>query len=313
MKTVVDWFKRWSSPHCTKRYYYALILSIGLLSALTARTVSSKTRAENKYERVSKALSTTSDVAYLGALRATAVENEREFITLMVHKLKTPAAVVQSYCDLLQRNWDEIDNLRRLNILSKIKGSAHEIMQSIDCDLELLNSESRGWKTECIWMPNVGECVRTIVEGLKVAYPTLEVLVAENDDTGARVDQRVLSIILGHLIDNGFSHGSNSHPISVVVRRKNDRFIDVSVISWGPKTRKPLAGHVFSKEYKGQEKDSGTGLGLWIASNYAHSMMSELSVCQYEEDSLRRTIFSLSIPAANNVSLDEAIAERKAQ
>jgi signal transduction histidine kinase len=56
---------------------------------------------------------------------------------------------------------------------------------------------------------------------------------------------------------------------------------------------------IFNRGRRGQSS-CGTGLGLWIAKNYAHSMAGELSFVQTDHDGQRRTTFMLSLPKLNN-------------
>ena len=252
-------------------------------------------------DRMATAVETTTHLAAREGLRASAAEQYQQmFFAAMVHQLKTPLQIISGNADNLVSYWERLPSEDRVAMMFEIIAGVHDMAELIDRNMDVVRSESDGWRAEISVIEDVEKQVESLVHHLQDTVPTLEYVGTGTPIHPVNADSRVLGIILKTLIENAQQHGVSTCPILVTVH-DSDRHVNISVTNWTSCSDK-LTDGIFQRGYRGKES-MGTGLGLWIVHNYAVSMSGEINHHQECDERGTRVTFGLSLPKATVISI----------
>lgn len=107
-------------------------------------------------------------------------------------------------------------------------------------------------------------------------------------------DEMRMKVILNNLISNAikFSYGKPVALVKVTSKKINSK-IEISVKDNGEGIPKNYLGKIFEMFYRASDKNSGSGLGLYIAKESADKINAKLTVASVEGEGSK---FTLSIP-----------------
>ena len=261
------------------------------------RRLAAKLRNEHLIDQVtqiSDALETTADLAQREGLRAESAEQSQQmFFAAMVHQLKTPLQVISGNADNLLSYYERMTEEKRVKVIHDIIVGVSQMNDLINDNLAVVKEISEGWQSEAVWIDDCEKLIENLVDDLKPAHPELR-YISSSDYIGlVKVDRRVVATILQALIENASTHGLPQLPVLVSVYPSGYN-VCIAVTNWSSPNNDPISEDVFSLGCKGKES-MGTGLGLWIARNYAHSLSGEITVRQRRDDRGQRTTFTLSL------------------
>ncbi|MGB9796414.1 sensor histidine kinase [Fervidobacterium gondwanense] len=195
---------------------------------------------------------------------------QESFVSAVSHELRTPIATLLGYVNMLKR-WGAKNEEILTESVQAIEDSAKEIKNIIENMLLIARVETL--TEEKI---NIRDFISEIVQH---KFKDREVIV-EGEGT-IETNKEGLGIILTILVDNAFTHGAPP----VIVSIDNGK---IDVINHGPKISDEVRDKIFERFYKG-ENSSGTGLGLYIASEIAKKLGLQIKLYSSDE----RTVFSI--------------------
>ena len=199
-----------------------------------------------------------------------AFETERRFVADASHEIRTPAAVIRSSAEILQREHLVAQPGRPL--VEDIVGEADRLGRLVEDLLALAASEQGALAVETAPVDLV-DLARTAVRratplagdrGLRLTGPG-------EGATPISVDgdaDRLLQVLL-ILLDNAFRHSPPGGSVAVMAARAADRLARVEVLDEGPGVPVALREKIFEPFARmpssRSQADAGSGLGLAIA------------------------------------------------
>jgi signal transduction histidine kinase len=208
----------------------------------------------------------------LAAQAAIAIENARlfqqsDFISEMVHELRTPLAALKASTTLLLRA--ELPEDRRRDIITTMQGETDRLARMTTDFLDLARLESGRTRLEISPFSAaafIRECVDVVQHqasdrGVKVTIEADEALIL-NADRG-KVKQVMLN-----LLTNAIKYNRENGEIFVTVTLPESALAKVEVRDTGYGISEESQKHMFEKFYRAADTagfTTGTGLGLVIA------------------------------------------------
>ncbi len=199
-----------------------------------------------------------------------AFETERRFVADASHEIRTPAAVIRSSAEVLQREDLVAPSGRAL--VGDIVGEADRLGRLVEDLLALAASEQGGPAIETAPLDLV-ELTRTAVRrvtplardrGLHLEGPEADTAALEIEGDADRLLQVLLI-----LVDNAFRHSPPGGSVSVTVAATGDRRGRIEVVDQGPGVPVAMREKIFEPFARmpasRTRADAGSGLGLAIA------------------------------------------------
>ncbi len=226
---------------------------------------------------------------------------EENFITMVSHQLKSPIAVILQYFEVILSDIIK-DEQKKKDMLLRAKERLEGLIKLINdwLDVARMNKGQIVEKMKTIHLTeileNIVEFNRPFAEENKV---TLELLKPEGDDL-AQGDPDTLEQIFSNLINNAIKYNQPDGKVEVSIEDKNS-FITVSVKDTGIGMEKEHLPYLFDQFYRikaeGEEKHTGTGLGLTIAKKIVDALNGRIEV---ESEPGKGSCFTVFLPKASS-------------
>lgn len=149
-----------------------------------------------------------------------------------------------------------------------------------------------------VWRPVIEEVrplARSMEQTVEVAVPKKPLLVVGHRD--------LIQAVLMSLCDNAVGHSGRGGSVKVSARARGDE-VEFSVRDQGPvisnKAFEALKSRLGHSPQPLGARPASSGLGLWIAGEFARSMSSRLEVTRHREGGMT---FSLLVPTSQQLSL----------
>jgi PAS domain S-box-containing protein len=199
-------------------------------------------------------------------LRA-AARSRQNLIAIVAHDLRAPVAVLHGSADTLVRNWDALDEGRRLEIVRSVLSSSSRLRALVDDVLDLTRIEAGRLTYDIGAVDLVAIVVRAAGDldpcsrRIAIVRPAGEVLV--------RGDERRIWQITTNLMSNAVKFSAADEPVEVAVD-DDGRMGWVSVTDHGVGMTEEQRRRLFQpftriRDETGAGRDAGMGLGLFIA------------------------------------------------
>jgi signal transduction histidine kinase len=231
------------------------------------------------------------------ALAEEKIRIRSEFVLMINHELRTPLTSVVTGAELLRSR--DLTDSDKSALLDAMVADGSRLQEIIDQILAVARIENRGLSYELTDTP-----VAEIAQALALAQPAAHTEIELDDAKGTvHTDVGALSLVVGSLVDNAFTHGASSVTVGCAVTPRvapqmevgdrPARAIYVTVSDDGPGIDQEFLPRIFEK-FEKSSFSSGTGLGLYMARMIVEALEGSLGV----HTSAHGTTFQISIPAA---------------
>ncbi len=262
--------------------------------AKVTRDMTERRRTEQERVAAAAALAEAND-----QLRR-AAEEQKQFVAVTAHELRTPASVLSGAADTLSRHWADLAEKDRARMLNSMSISTAR-MQRLVTDLlttSTLDADSLRLRP----VPtSLAVLVATAIETIRSIRPGGAVTAHLHPDVQVLADPGRLAHALENLIANALHHGAP--PVEVRLDTAGD-VARVEVTDAGQGVPPDVRGRLF-KRFSTGDGARGTGLGLYIAQELARAHDGDVT---YEPGTPDRPagVFVLTIPVAPGSDRDGA-------
>lgn len=228
---------------------------------------------------------------------------QMEFVASVSHELRTPLSVIGSAADNLAEGVVRSDRgVREYGAL--IRSECRRLSGLVEQTLRFAAGKADYRSRNIQFIQVSGIVDRTLAEAAAVIGAsgfTVEKQIGP-DLPLIRVDPIVLSECLGNLVSNALKYGGEKRWFAIraaAVETGRGSGVRITVQDHGPGIAAEELPHIFEPFYRGRAAQAtairGTGLGLSLAQEAAHSMGARITV---ESASGEGTAFTIHIPAA---------------
>jgi signal transduction histidine kinase len=224
--------------------------------------------------------------------REQAAEQQKQFLAVTAHELRTPIAVVDGSVTTVLTNEDRLPEEERRQLLVNIRTSARRLQQLTNDLLTAsrLDANSLG----LVPQPTRLEAILTsAVARAQAARPGIELSVDGDLDVEVSVDPERIGQAVDNLILNAIRHGEP--PIRISGGRDDGGGVVIRVSDSGPGVADAIRPRLFQR-FASSGKGGGTGLGLYVVREITRMHGGEV---RYEHpDDSRPSQFVLSLPSS---------------
>ncbi len=240
----------------------------------------------------------------LAAQAAIAIENARlfqqsDFISEMVHELRTPLAALKASASLLMR--PDLPEHRRKQIVQTMESETDRLTRMTTDFLDLARLESGRTRLETSVF-NLNELLLESVDVVRNQAADRHVTISISCDPTLQLeaDRGKIKQVLLNLLTNGIKYNKEQGAIFITVTPPNgqDGMVRVEVRDTGRGISPENQKHMFEKFYRVADTagyTQGTGLGLVIAKRIVEAHGGEMGM---ESELGVGTAFHFTVPAA---------------
>jgi signal transduction histidine kinase len=240
----------------------------------------------------------------LAAQAAIAIENARlfqqsDFISEMVHELRTPLAALKASASLLMR--PDLPEHRRKQIVQTMESETDRLTRMTTDFLDLARLESGRTRLETSVF-NLNELLLESVDVVRNQAADRHVTISITCDPALQLeaDRGKIKQVLLNLLTNGIKYNKEQGAIFITVTPPNgqDGMVRVEVRDTGRGISPENQKHMFEKFYRVADTagyTQGTGLGLVIAKRIVEAHGGEMGM---ESELGVGTVFHFTVPAA---------------
>jgi PAS domain S-box-containing protein len=220
-----------------------------------------------------------------------------KFFSIIAHDLKNPFHSIIGFSDLLFRNYDSIEENKKLEFIRLIKDSSTSAYSLLENLLDWARTQTHKIK----YNPEMINLISIIDENFQMAHASLQnknikFVKPDKEEIKVFADYNMVNTIIRNLLSNAIKFTADEGTITIAAT-PTDKMIELSVADTGI----GMSNEDMEKLFKldefhstdGTSGESGTGLGLIISREFALKHESELKV-QSEKD--KGTRFSIKLP-----------------
>jgi signal transduction histidine kinase len=234
-------------------------------------------------ERAAKQDAALSDAEESAKLR-------EQFVAILAHDLRNPLASIGAGVGMLLRGEP---NEKKREIGSHVRNSVKRMGVLIDDILDFAKGRLGGGflLERDPDAPLFAHVEQVIGELRDVSENPIEARIAFTHPVNC--DPKRVSQVVSNLVGNAIKHGAPGRPIRVWAST-DERGLELAVANEGTPIEPAAAQRLFQPFFRGNERSSGLGLGLYIASEIARAHGGKIEVSSSQEE----TRFTLRIPHA---------------
>jgi signal transduction histidine kinase len=218
------------------------------------------------------------------------------FVSMVSHEFRTPLGVIQSSAEILQAYFDRLKTEKRTEHLAEIVQSTTRMKDLME-EVLLLSRVDSG-RMECkpalLDLRSLAQRVCAELESSTERRCPIHFEEHALDDAPARVDERLLTIVLSNLLSNAVKYSPAGLPVQLSIRRAPQEVI-FEISDHGMGIPEVDQQYLFSTFHRGSNVGHilGTGLGLTIVKRCAELHGATVSFTSTEG---RGTTFVLRLP-----------------
>jgi signal transduction histidine kinase len=192
-------------------------------------------------------------------------KRKNEFISIVVHELKTPLTSLKGYTQLLGKQLK--NNEQTSKLANRLDGQINRLTGLIDDLRDVTRIESGNFKfRESAFA--LDSLVEDIIEGVQLTTQTHAILKEGEINQLIWGDRERIGQVLTNLLTNAVKYAPDSNTVWVKVS-KNEETVTVGVQDRGPGIPREQQAKIFEPFYRLERAQrssaSGLGLGLYIA------------------------------------------------
>ncbi|KAA0975137.1 GAF domain-containing sensor histidine kinase [Pseudomonas sp. ANT_J28] len=246
-----------------------------------ARMLALQIEAEENLQKTEAALRQEREAAKL----------REQFIAVLGHDLRNPLFAISAGAEMLLRKLPDPANQQRAR---HILTSARRATKLVDDVLDFARgSLGRGIPVNIEPCPDLEDALRHVISEVQSVHPDRTIESSIGDLRSVHCDRERVAQLLSNLVANAVAHGDPDGSIDISAQINEGQFV-LSVKNQGLIAEDALS-HLFrpySRPASGTPQ-TGLGLGLYIASQIAHSHGGKLDVVSTEQQG---TTFTFSLP-----------------
>jgi signal transduction histidine kinase len=219
-------------------------------------------------------------------------ELREQFIAVLGHDLRNPLAALDAgTLRLLKDGW----TARTPLVLNLMRTSIMRMAGLVDNIMDFARARMGGGITLHVVEGSLSETLMQVVEELRTAHPSRDVVTDLSLSGSVAVDHARISQLFSNLLANALNHGSPEIPVKVTGRR-DLKGLEICVSNGGRPIPPEQMETLFLPFHRGggMSASQGLGLGLYIASQIAKAHNGTLSVTSDETE----TCFRFRMPLA---------------
>lgn len=209
------------------------------------------------------------------------------------HDLRTPLTAIRVAASNLQASWpDERERREQSDLILTEVDRLTRLFQNI---LEMARIDAGAVTEDMRWVAP-SEIIEAARGSVEHALRGRVVDVSVESERLVRLDPRLTSLALSHLLENAAHYAPATSPIHVAASVGDDG-LTITVRDRGPGIPRPDLPHVFERFYRGanaKDRRSGTGMGLAIAKGMLAVERGRISVENCPDGGAR---FTIVVPA----------------
>lgn len=221
----------------------------------------------------------------------------QDFVSTVSHELRTPLTVIHGLGRTLLARWDDLDDVRRSDLLRRVAANAERLSAMVGSLLDSSALERGEFELERVAVP-LRASVDALLHRLASVTAAHPVTVHVPDALRVDVDANLFEHVLENLLTNVAKHTPQGTNVEVRAEVDGDN-VEVSVSDEGPGIAASDIPHVLDRFYRGGEPDrrssGGLGLGLALSQQIVQAHGGELRV---DSEAGSGTRFSFVVPAA---------------
>ncbi len=225
-------------------------------------------------------------------------ENQKLYLSLASHELKTPLTALYTFVQLFEDNAKNLDN-RSDKLFQRIKDETVRINVLVDEFLDPHNTEldTNGYKWKAC---NFKELVKRAIADFKTIFPAHDVIIRDNTKSQYLFvwgDENKLLQVINNLLNNAGKYSFSGSRITFLIDVSEDS-LRCAIKDRGKGIPQSELKSVFSKFYRGKDqKKMGMGLGLYLVKKIIDAHSGTISVYSKIDSG---TIFRISLPIYNH-------------
>jgi PAS domain S-box-containing protein len=201
-------------------------------------------------------------------------ELRNEFVAMVVHDVRSPAASIAGFAQLLIDQWNVIEEARKIEHLKVIARNTEHLAQFVEDVLQVARIEAGGFDFKIAEF-DIHALTQKEIRDLAGPYGERSFdLIVEGDIPLVMGDEERQREILMNLLTNAVKFSPADEPITVELS-VDEGFIEVAVIDHGGGIAEEDLPKLFQKfgrlAQPGGGKVPGTGLGLYICKTIAEA------------------------------------------
>jgi len=224
----------------------------------------------------------------------------RDFVANVSHELRTPVSIIKGFSDSLIEDYDDLNEKRKKDFLSKIQKNSRRLDALVEDLLDLAKLE-RSTPSLKLKKLDFHALIRSATENLssfrKDQNVTLTLDIQEKELIINGDAEKLVSLI-GNLIENAVLHAEDATSIKIRAHKeKVESFLVCSIEDNGKGIPEKELSRLFERFYrvdKGRSRErGGTGLGLSIAREVVEAHGGEISASSFPN---KGASFSFRLP-----------------
>jgi two-component system sensor histidine kinase KdpD len=205
-------------------------------------------------------------------------ETKSALVASLSHDVKTPLTALTVAAGNLNSNGLS-DDLRReqLQIIEKELGRLKRLFENM-IDLASVEARATAPQLEWVTVADILEAARGQAGGILASHPVR--VLGDTDTHLVRLDPRLISAALAHVLQNAAAYSPATAPIDVTVAIRSDR-LAISVRDHGAGVPTHELGRIFERFYRGSGGDQDmfrSGMGLAITRGLVELLGGRIAV-----------------------------------
>lgn len=196
------------------------------------------------------------------------LQMQRDFVADVSHELRTPLTTLRGNLGLLRRK--PLDE-EQTDILNDMVDESDRLIRLVNDLLQLARADAgRSLAKETV---DVSALLEEVVRQAQLLDPQRKIQLDGADQFQVIGDRDAIKQVLIIGLDNSLKHSSGEVE---VISKKMDGRAEIRIQDHGDGIPPDILSHVFDRFYRGEESDSGFGLGLSIAKTLVERQGGEI-------------------------------------